>query len=97
MAEFKNKRVILKFGGEKCKPCKRVEPTVRELEKKYPKVLVVSLDVDKNSKIADQYDIEKIPSFVALYAGKQKGDTYTGTDVDKIEDLFKDLSKKHAK
>lgn len=94
--EVKTHRLIFKFGAEWCVPCKKISIPFEGLEAKYPKVSVIEMDLDANKDIADQYEIKSVPAFVPFYRGKVlRKYIYSGSDLGKIEGIFKYLMNKH--
>lgn len=54
--------VFLKLGAEWCEPCKRMKPILKDLASEYKgKAVIMSVDIDKSSKIADYFDVSDIP------------------------------------
>lgn len=55
---------ILDFSATWCGPCQTMRPVVRELERQgYP---VRGIDIDKNRRLADRYQVESVPTFVIV-------------------------------
>ena len=78
--------VFLKLGAEWCGPCKEMKPILKDLALEYKgKAVMMSVDVDKSSKIADYFDVSDIPDscvIVGIKDGKyiyiqQNGKTTT--------------------
>ncbi len=58
----KNKLVLVDFYAEWCGPCKKLEPHLASLAKKYKdQVEVIRIDVDKNPQLAAALQINAIP------------------------------------
>lgn len=66
---------ILDFYTDWCQPCKRIAPMLDDLTKRLSYVTIEKINVDENFKLADQYQIQNIPTLLFF-----KGDVL----VDKI-------------
>lgn len=54
---------MLELGADKCVPCKMMKPIIDELKSEYKgRVEIVFIDVWKNPGVAEQYNIESIPT-----------------------------------
>jgi len=85
-----DKAVIIDFYATWCEPCKSIAPKVSELEGKYPRVIVLKVDVDKLETIADKYKINSMPTFKVFVRGQEvRGDTVASASVTRLESLFK--------
>lgn len=50
-----------------CGPCKMIAPILEELEKEYAgKVVFEKVDIDENRAIAEQYQVEAIPTLIFM-------------------------------
>ncbi len=59
--------MVVDFSAEWCPPCRQLKPIFADLKKEYAgKVDFVSIDVDNNSELAEQYKIESIPALVYI-------------------------------
>lgn len=66
-------RVFVDFHAVWCGPCKMTEPIVKELSDEMKDIKFVSVDVDQNPKISQQYSIFSIPTFLIFKDGKVVG------------------------
>jgi len=91
--EFRNagdQAVVVDFYATWCGPCKDIAPTIVALSKKYPKVVVLKVDVDKSETMAQRYKINSMPTFKVFVRGQEvKGDTICGASASRLETLFK--------
>jgi len=91
--EFRNagdKAVIVDFYATWCEPCKEIAPTLSALSTKYPKVVVLKIDVEKSEQIADRYRVNAMPTFKVFVRGQEiKGDTVASASATRLESLFK--------
>jgi thioredoxin 1 len=65
--------VFVDFYAEWCGPCKMVGPIIDELAESNEykdKVKFVKINVDSNQKLATQYNVFSIPSFIIFKQGK---------------------------
>jgi thioredoxin 1 len=63
--------VFVDFYAPWCGPCKKMDPVIEELSKQFNgKVKFVKIDVDDNGKLAEQLNIESIPTFITYKKGK---------------------------
>ncbi len=68
----KNQAVLIDFFADWCGPCRAIAPKVAELSQKYTgKVTIGKIDIDKNPKIADRFNIRSIPTLLLLKNGKE--------------------------
>lgn len=63
-------KVLVDFNAEWCAPCKRLHPILDELVKEDPTLKLVSIDVDKNTSIAEIMKIEALPTVIYYVDGK---------------------------
>ena len=62
-----NKITFLELGSITCIPCKKMEPILESVEKRYgDQIDVIFHDVKKNRDIAKQYNIRLIPTQIFL-------------------------------
>lgn len=66
-------RVFVDFHAVWCGPCKVTEPIVHQLSDEMKDIKFVSVDVDQNPQISQQYSIFSIPTFMIFKGGKVVG------------------------
>ncbi len=62
--------VLVDFYADWCPPCKALAPTLEELARDVPHVLIVKVDVDRNPNLAEKYGISSIPSLRVFRDGQ---------------------------
>jgi thioredoxin 1 len=61
--------VIIDFWATWCAPCKKFAPVFEKVAKKHADVVFARVDVDADEQLADDFDIEGIPTVVAIRDG----------------------------
>jgi thioredoxin len=57
--------VLLKFWGNWCQPCKRMEPILKDLLIHYKnRIKIFSINVENNQIITNKFNIRSIPSLL---------------------------------
>lgn len=65
---------ILIFEADWCGACQKMKPVFREVSEKYGSdVSFKSIDVDSQATLADRFNIEALPTVVALKDGREVG------------------------
>jgi thioredoxin 1 len=70
--DYKGK-VFVDFFAVWCGPCKVTSPIVEELSNEIKDMKFVSVDVDQNPQLSQQYSIFSIPTFMIFKDGKLAG------------------------
>jgi thioredoxin 1 len=64
------KPVLVDFFAIWCGPCKAMEPVIKDVAKTVEgKVRVVKVDIDKQQHIAQQYNVNAVPTFMIFKNG----------------------------
>jgi thioredoxin 1 len=63
--------VLVDFSAEWCGPCKMMPPILKELKDELrDSITIIKLDVDRNPKVARDFQIQSVPTLMIF----QKGD-----------------------
>ncbi len=64
--------LVVDFWATWCGPCMAMKPVVEQAEKDYAgKIRFLSVDVDENKSLANQFEIQAIPNFIVFKDGKK--------------------------
>ena len=61
--------VLVDFNAGWCGPCRMLKPVLEQLSEESGNVKFVSVDIDENDEIADEYDVTSIPCLVLVKDG----------------------------
>jgi thioredoxin 1 len=65
--------VLVDFYADWCGPCKTMKPILEDLKNELgDETVIIKIDVDKNSAIANSYQIRSIPTIILFQNGKVK-------------------------
>lgn len=67
---------LIDFTAKWCGPCRVMEPVLAALAKEYAgRVRVTAVDIDEEQRLAQQFDVRSMPTFVLVVDGREVGRT----------------------
>lgn len=67
LSKYKGQVVYLDFWASWCGPCKESFPLLNQIQKNYPNVKIIAVNLDKNKKDADHFLKEHPADFEIIY------------------------------
>lgn len=64
-------KTILYFTADWCQPCKKIKPTVEDLNREYFPGIFQMIDVDIEKEMTKDFKILSVPTFVLFEDGKE--------------------------
>ncbi len=66
-----DKRVVVDFNADWCGPCRMLGPVIEQLSNEHPEVKFVSVNIDHEDELAEEYMISSIPCLVVFKDGAE--------------------------
>lgn len=64
--------VLIDFSADWCGPCKVLGPILKQVKDDLGDTIkIIKIDVDKNQKLAAQYQVKGVPTMILFKKGKQ--------------------------
>ncbi len=76
---------VLFFNASWCGPCRQMKPIVSQL--RHHGFHMRDVDIDKNKKLADKYNIRAVPTFVFVENGSEVKRFSGGTSADNLRKM----------
>ena len=84
-ANPKSKAVIYEFYAPWCHVCQSLAPKLDQLEKKG--FHVIRVNIDEETDLADEYDIQGVPTVILVKDGKAQGRLMGDVSLKELENL----------
>ena len=65
------KRVLVDFNASWCGPCRMLKPIIEEIADNNDDIKIVSINIDDEEELSEQYNVFSIPCLVLFDKGKE--------------------------
>jgi thioredoxin 1 len=76
------------FTADWCKPCERVRPIVKELNREQTVALFQTIDADDNLDLVSRFNIRSVPTFIFFEDGIEKRRITGAQTKEQLEDFI---------
>lgn len=87
-----DKLIAVKFWASWCGPCKQMNPSIDKMEKEFPNVKFVSIEIEQVPSIAQKFRIQSLPTLLLLKNGKEEKRIKGLTLTEPLRKAFRDLT-----
>lgn len=93
-AETSSKIIVIDFFATWCGPCKAMAPAMEQMQEKYgEKIVIRKIDVDEEPALAQQYQVQSIPTLVIISPSGEVIDKIVGAQpVETLDEIFSKLA-----
>lgn len=85
--------VVVDFWAPWCQPCKTLAPQFEQAARAFgPKVRFVKVDVSQNSQMAQAFQVQALPTVIAVKGGKVAGALTGGVTAKALDDLVRKVA-----
>lgn len=82
------KLVLADFNADWCGPCKMLRPILDDVSNRNNNVKIVSINIDDNDELAEEYNVSSIPCLVLFDKGKEVKRNIGLISSDEIENMI---------
>ncbi|KAG6494731.1 thioredoxin H2-2-like [Zingiber officinale] len=79
-----NKLMVIDFTAAWCGPCRAMEPAFKAMSSQFSDAVFIKIDVDELRKVAQQWKVEAMPTFVLVKRGREV-DRVVGANKDELK------------
>ena len=90
--DINNGYIAVKFSAEWCAPCKRMEPLIHKMEKEFPTIKFVSVDIDTVPELAQKNQVRSLPCIVLFNKGQEVNRISGSCLTEPLRKAFRDLT-----
>ena len=65
-------KVLIDFNASWCGPCRMLSPILEDVSKENDQIKIVSVNIDDEEELAEEYNILSIPCLVLISEGKEE-------------------------
>ena len=85
--------VLIDFFADWCSPCHAMTPVIKDIKSNYgEKLKVIKIDIDKNVKVADKFQVKGVPTFILYKKGeivwRKAGIIEKGNFIDQLDSIM---------
>lgn len=66
-----DKKVLADFNADWCGPCKMLKPIIEEVSENNDDIKIVSINIDSEDELAEEYNVSSIPCLVLFDSGSE--------------------------
>jgi len=89
-----SKIIVIDFFATWCGPCKLMAPSMEKMQEKYgDKVVIRKIDIDEEPALAQQYQVQSIPTLVVISPSGEVIDKIIGAQpIEALDEMFAKLA-----
>jgi thioredoxin 1 len=72
-----NEFIFVDFYADWCKPCKKMNPILKEIGENDPEIKIIKVNADESSELINHYGVEEIPTYL-FFKNRTQVWRYTG-------------------
>ena len=85
-----DKPVLADFNADWCGPCQALKPILEELAESYENYKFVSVNIDDEDELAEEYDVASIPCLVIFKDGAESNRSIGLKSREDLEDFLEE-------